>query len=137
MKQHWTILIWMLAGVILGGILQFTLEAKPKSGLEINEIQGQPVITGKSGLAKRSKLAKGDRLLAVTLHKGQKRSEERLETATTAAFQAAIAKTTVGDVVWVEVQRAGAQHLHSLSIDMREDSPRRSWVAVGVKVVVA
>ena len=33
--QHWKILMWMLAGVVVGGLFQYFLDAHAYSGLEV------------------------------------------------------------------------------------------------------
>jgi hypothetical protein len=129
MKQHWKILLWMIAGVIVGGVLQFVLEARPESGLRVEDGSGGAKITAKRGLANKSKLAVGDIVLAVTVDQGRGDREKRLEVSDAESFGGAIGQAQVGDVVWVQVRRGEKVSAHPLSIDMKEDSPRRTWLA--------
>jgi hypothetical protein len=105
MKQHWKILLWMIAGVIVGGVLQFVLEARPESGLRVEDGSGGAKITAKRGLANKSKLAVGDIVLAVTVDQGRGDREKRLEVSDAESFGGAIGQAQVGDVVWVQVRR--------------------------------
>jgi proton glutamate symport protein len=129
MKQHWKILLWMIAGVIVGGVLQFVLEARPESGLRVEDGSGGAKITAKRGLANKSKLAVGDIVLAVTVDQGRGDREKRLEVSDAESFGGAIGQAQVGDVVWVQVRRGEKVSAHPLSLDMAEDSPRKTWLA--------
>ena len=129
LAQHWKILLWMLAGVIVGGVFQYTLEAPAYSGLTVVARPGPPEhvdVTAATKLADR--FSKGDKLWAVVLHRGNE-GEERRKLTSPEDLKAAIGDSAVGDIVWFEVGDAPGAELVPLTLDMRSDSPRARWLA--------
>ena len=112
MKFHWKVLAWMLAGVVLGLVVQRTLEAPAWAGASWTEVEGGLKIAGvdAGGPVDRSKLAPGDVVVAVVRDKGRE-SEERWPVRTAADFEAVLARSANGDVLRVETAAGGESFL--------------------------
>ncbi|MFQ5507036.1 MAG: dicarboxylate/amino acid:cation symporter [Planctomycetota bacterium] len=131
MKQHWKILLWMVAGTIVGGVFQYRLEAPAHAGIGARTVEGRLVVSSAAGPARIGKLAKGDILHAVILKKGRKGLEDRRLLRTPADLDMAVADSSAGDILWFEASNApGARlELRPVTLVMTEDAPRRKWVA--------
>ncbi len=135
MKFHWKVLVWMVAGVILGLVLQKTTAAPAWAGVQWQEVAGKPglVIQSASGpvgtrIAK-SDLSLGDTILAVVRNKGSEeadRPETRYELAKASDFQDVLDLSQNGDVLFFE---RTDQRTFIVTVGMAPDSARATWIA--------
>ena len=135
MKHHWKILLWMLAGIIVGGIFQLVLEAPAHSGLTVvHEPTGGVRVSSASGPAARDKnnpklgFDPGDVLTKVIINKGRKGERtERLQKP--ADLDAVLKASKPGDMLWFEATAIG-ERLVPVTLVMAADSPRAWWLYV-------
>jgi len=128
MKQHWKILIWMLAGVVVGAIFQLTLSASSESGLVVRTEGDHVVVAKATGPAAKAKLSKGDSLFSVFLNKGRE-DEREIRLTSPEDLKRAIADASPGDVLWFRLSRETPHpKLAPLTLTMTDDSPRNLWV---------
>ena len=119
--------MWMLAGVVVGGLFQYLLDAKAYSGLVV--IGRGDHVEVKSATGPASDSARGEKLRAVVLHRGRKGKEERRELRTPEDLEAVVAASQVGDMLWFEGGQADEIELKPLTLGMTHDSQRAEWVA--------
>ena len=139
MKHHWIILLWMLAGILVGGLFQQVLDAPAWAGLSVkpSELQVGVRVTEAKGPSKRDArnprvgLAKGDFLDAVTLYKGRKDKEKRHPLRSQADLDKAIANSKPGDILWFAVGEQDKRHV-PITLKMKSGSQRAQWLAVPV-----
>ena len=142
MKHHWIILLWMLAGILVGGLFQQVLDAPAWAGLSVkpSELQVGVRVTEAKGPSKRDArnprvgLAKGDFLDAVTLYKGRKDKEKRHPLRSQADLDKAIANSKPGDILWFAVGEQDKRHV-PITLKMKSGSQRAQWLAVPVMVM--
>ncbi len=117
MKFHWKVLLWMAAGVVLGLVVQLTLEAPAWEGATWTEVEGGLEIAGidEDGPVDKSKLEVGDVVVAVVRDKGRE-TEERYSIRTAADFEAVVAESVNGEVLRVETA-AGDERILTLGLD--------------------
>lgn len=119
------VLVWMAAGVLLGGLFQFFLAAYPTAGLTVQETGAGLQVTGKTPVAKKSKLKEGDLLTHVVWNQGTaNESKEALQSVE--GFKQIIAGTQNGDVLWFQTASGAVK---STPIGMKASSPRAQIVA--------
>ena len=107
MSFHWKVLIWMVAGVLVGLGLQLGLDGPAYSGAKWAPDEGGIRLVSASGpAAKASKngLTSGTVVTAITLHRGSEQAET-IPLLCLEDFAAAMAKSENGDVVWLEAGR--------------------------------
>jgi Na+/H+-dicarboxylate symporter len=134
MKFHWKVLAWMLAGVVLGMVLQKGTSAPSFAGAKWGAVaDGQGLsILGASGPVgariQKSDLAVGDVIVAALRNKGSKnpdRPEERVVLRTESDFQGVLDRSQNGDVLFLE--RADGQTF-IVTLGMDPDSSRAAWI---------
>jgi Na+/H+-dicarboxylate symporter len=133
MKLHWKVLLWMLAGVLVGLGMQRWLDAPAWSGvtweaqadgLRVEAITG-PAVT-KKGIDTGIRV--GDVAVTAALAQGSTdpdHPEQRLPLRTVADAEAAVAASENGEVVWFELTD-GAQRMVTLGIE--PGSQRTLWI---------
>ena len=107
MSFHWKVLIWMVAGVLVGLGLQLGLDGPAYSGAKWAPDEGGIRLVSASGPAAKackSGLTSGTVVTAITLHRGSEQAET-LPLLCLEDFAAAMAKSENGDVVWLEAGR--------------------------------
>jgi Na+/H+-dicarboxylate symporter len=127
MKFHWKVLLWMLAGALLGLVFQTTLAApawmgatwEPAAGgLELVDLDG-------GGPAARARMRRGDVVTDAVVHRGTAR-EERVPLRTAERLDEVVASHEAGEVVWLELA-TGKSRL--VTLGMAPSSPRVRAVA--------
>lgn len=128
--QHWKILLWMLAGVILGGVFQYALDAPAYSGLGVRAHRdGSYVeITSVRSPADAKRFARGDRLRSVMIRRGRKDEQQRPLTSPQ-DLAAVLRDSAVGDILWFEVGDDPGKPLAPVTLVMEKGSARAQWVA--------
>ena len=109
MKFHWKVLLWMVAGVVVGLAMQGLLPAPAWSGLTLADHADGLVVTDVAGPAAKGKdrLARGDLVRAAILHRGGA-DEELALLDRPEDFAAVLERSRNGEVVWL-VPVAGAR----------------------------
>ncbi len=127
---HWKILLWLLAGVIVGGVFQLVLEAPAYSGLSVrgHADRDHVEVTGARKPADPKRFARGDKLWAVVVHRGGP-DEQRCPLTSPAELEAVLHDSQVGDILWFEAGDAKGGTLVPLTLVMEASSPRAQWVA--------
>ena len=130
MKFHWKVLLWMLAGVIAGFVLQnvFTPEswdggtwAEEEGGIRLERTVG-------GGPLAKSKLEVGDLVVAAVLRRGsddESEPETRVDIADLEAWGGVLAQNEIGSVVWLEGVD-GKMELVTLGLD--PDCRLATWI---------
>ena len=126
MKFHWKVLLWMLAGVVVGLGLQFLTEAPAWEGASWTAADGGLELhSAKSGgPVAKSKLAVGDVVTATIRDKGRD-GEQRIELRAPEDLAGVIASSANGDVLWFEV-RDGSPQIVTLGMD--PSCSRAAWM---------
>ena len=109
------VLLWMLAGLGVGFLIQKTTDAPALTGITWTQGDAGIVIDSVSGPASRAKLKSGETVTAVIWERG-KQGEQRIPTPTIEAFDEFLATCSNGHVLWLE--RAGAEPRGDRSGDM-------------------
>ncbi len=102
------VLLWMVAGLAVGFLIQETTDAPATSGITWEAGDGGLVIASVSGPAKRAKLEPGATVTAVVQNRG-KADESRAPVATPADFERIVAGSRNGQLFWLE--RSGGEPL--------------------------
>lgn len=126
MQFHWKVLLWMLAGLVVGLGLQLGLEAPAWSGARWRAVAGGVEVVEASGPAGRS-LAKGAVFEAAVKERGAA-GERRVELREPADFEALLRECENGEVVWLVPAGGGAQW-RALALAMDPGSARARVVA--------
>ena len=126
MKFHWKVLLWMLAGVLVGfGIQRLVPGAAWDGGTWVQAEGGVQLAAAKDGTpADKSKLAVGDVVVAAVLNKDRD-DEVRLEVPDVAAWQDVIARSENGSVVFTETADGGTK---LLTLGLDPSSKRAAWI---------
>jgi len=131
MQFHWKVLLWMVAGVLVGLAAQMLLEARAYSGGSWRTGNGGIVLERAAGpIASVQGLAPGDLVTAVVRHKDSDDAdlpEARTPLANVEAWDSFLDEADNGEVVWLE--RGGAKPL-ALTLSYDPDSTRAWWVGV-------
>jgi len=128
--QHWKILLWLLAGIVVGGVFQYVLDAPVHSGLTVRahgDRDHVEIIAVKTP-ADPTRFARGDKLWAVVVNRGRE-NEQRRPLTSPDQLDAVMGDSRVGDILWFEVGDAAGGTLVPLNLVMGRDSPRAQWVA--------
>ena len=151
MSDHWKVLVWMVAGVLVGLVMQWTLPAPAWAGAEFAAHPGGVqvrAVTG-GGPAARAGMAVGDVYRAVALGRGG--SEE--EVVTFASLENAaqtpasvLERSSNGEVIWFlpalvagesepegELRFKGGK---ALALSMNPDCARATWLALLKMLIV-
>jgi len=125
MKAHWKILLWMLAGLATGLLLQGTAQKAPFAGAEVRGVEGglELVAVAPGGPAATARLKQGDRIVAAVWSKGSsdpKRPEERLPLAGLQDLQPVLERSSIGGLLWLELD-SGTERMLTLDLDPRSD----------------
>lgn len=131
MSGPWKILIWLLAGALLGAVLQSWHGMPPSSPLAIDgapraegapeETRGVRVLSAPA----RSRIAPGDVVVALVLERGLA-SERRHPTPDVASYRAAVASARCGALVWHELSRGA---LEPIALELDPQSALAAWIA--------
>jgi Na+/H+-dicarboxylate symporter len=124
MKFHWKVLLWMVAGVVAGLVMQATLDAPAWSGLTWSEAGGDGIVVKATGDPSK-KLAVGDRIVAAVVRRGAP-DEQRYPIATGADFAGLVANASNGEVLWVELASGKRQ---PIALEIDPTSTRARWLA--------
>jgi len=126
MKFHWKVLLWMLAGVLVGIGLQQLLAGGAWDGASWEETgEGLELAAVRDGgPTARSKLQVGDLVVAAVLDK-DRADERRIEVAGLDDWSTVLASSANGDVVWTETA-TGRTKLLTLGLDPA--SARAKWI---------
>lgn len=125
MKLHWKVLIWMVAGVIAGLVLQNTLQKEAWDGGKWEAVDGGVRLVGAtpgSPVAK-SKLRTGDVVVRAIRHLASTdpdQPEERFELAGESSPWLALKASDIGDVLWLDLAD-GEQRLLTLGLEPTSD----------------
>jgi len=95
------VLVWMLAGLGVGFLIQRTTDAPADAGIGWTQVEHGIRIASVSGPAARAKLEPGSTVTGVVRERG-KPGEERIPIATPADFEAVVAASENGDMLWLE-----------------------------------
>jgi Na+/H+-dicarboxylate symporter len=109
------VLLWMLAGLVAGFLVQRTTEAPAVAGIGWTQVEDGLRIDSVSGPAKSSKLQPGPTVTGVIRQRG-KPDEVRTPVATPADFEAVVAASANGDLLWLE-RTKGEPLILSLGLD--------------------
>ncbi|MFP6565366.1 MAG: hypothetical protein VCC68_12895, partial [Myxococcota bacterium] len=144
MSDHWKVLVWMVAGVLVGLVMQWTLPAPAWAGAEFaTHPSGVQVLTVTGGgPAARAGMAPGDVFRAVALGRGGSEEEvvtfaSRENAAQTPA--SVLERSSNGEVIWFlpalgagESEPEGElrfQDGKALALRMNPDCARAAWLA--------
>ena len=116
------VLVWMVAGLGAGLLIQRTTGAPATAGIGWTEVEDGIQIASVSGPAARSKLQPGPTVTAVIRRRGAP-DEERTSVATPGDFEALLADSANGEMLWLE-RTSGEPLILSLGLD--PDSLRAS-----------
>jgi len=102
MSFHWKVLLWMLAGLILGLVMQWQLEAPAWAGASFEAAPAGVRVTSVTdpSPADKAELVRGDMFGGVILRRGSP-EEQVLRLATPADVADALAQSENGEVVWL------------------------------------
>ncbi|MHC4512857.1 MAG: dicarboxylate/amino acid:cation symporter [Planctomycetota bacterium] len=126
--QHWKILLWMVAGVVVGGVFQYALDAPAYSGLTVTARADQDHVDVTEARKPADRFARGDKLWAVVVNRGRE-NERRHQLNSPADLVTAVGGAQVGDILWFEVGDAPEKDLVPLTLVMDGGSQRAQWVA--------
>ncbi|HJO27410.1 MAG TPA: dicarboxylate/amino acid:cation symporter [Planctomycetota bacterium] len=129
MKFHWKVLLWMVAGVLVGLGMQRLLPAPAWSGASWQQAPGGLELLAARGPAAKAKLVVGGTYGEALLWRGSD-AEERLPLAQPEDFAALLGLVSNGDVVWLVprgVAGAVAEPL-SLTVGMDPTCARARWI---------
>jgi len=130
MSFHWKVLLWMVAGVVVGLGMQYGLDGPAYSGATFraaDQADGVVYVSGHgpAASAETRGLVPGTRITSVVTHRGAK-DEAHFDLNTPADFEGALAGTANGDVLWLE--REGADPI-PLNLKLDPASPRAKALA--------
>jgi Na+/H+-dicarboxylate symporter len=109
------VLLWMVAGLGVGFLIQETTAAPATSGIEWTAGEGGIVIASVSGPAKTAKLKPGPTVTAVVTRRG-KPDEARVPLTTPEDFERFVSASENGQMVWLE-QKVGEPLILTLGLD--------------------
>ncbi|MFT7618650.1 MAG: proton glutamate symport protein [Planctomycetota bacterium] len=98
MKDHWKIIVWLVAGLFVGAALQFWTEGHPASPFKVTTKDSKLVL---SAVPDNAKLAVGDSVVALIKERGRE-SEERLPVTDMASYDLALRSCDIGAVIFYE-----------------------------------
>ena len=133
MSFHWKVLLWMLAGVLVGVALQLFAEGRASLGASFRDAPvGIELVSARTTAAdeKLSQLVPGDRFVAAWLDRGDAEPVARLET--TADLERVERDLEPGSLLWLERASDGPEpgELVSLRSSLDPTSTRGRWLAV-------
>ena len=125
MKLHWKVLIWMLAGLIVGLVLQATVPKAAYVGASFQAVEGglELVSVVEGGPVANSKLQVGERAVAAIWSKGStdpESPEERIALAGMQNLEPVLLRSSIGSLLWLEVD-SGEQRMLTLGLDPQSD----------------
>jgi proton glutamate symport protein len=128
MQTHWKVLLWMLAGLVVGLLFQFFLEAPAWTGAEWSKAEGGVELISTSGPASKSKLHVGEVYDRLIVNRG-KPEERTLELLDPADVELALAESENGQVLWFSPRDEAGGEPVALALGMEPASPRARWIA--------
>jgi proton glutamate symport protein len=144
MSDHWKVLVWMVAGVLVGLVMQWTLPAPAWAGAEFSAHPGgvQVLSVTGGGPAARAGLARGDVFRAVALGRGGSDEEvvafSSLE-GESASVDRVLQRSSNGEVIWflpaievVQSEPTGElrfQGAKAVALSMNPGCARAAWLA--------
>lgn len=127
MQFHWKVLIWMVAGVLVGLGMQRFLDAPAWSGARWSAAPGGVELVAAGGPSRG--LEPGALYDRVVRHRGT-RAQEVLPLAAPEDVAAAVAAAQNGEVLWfVRADDAELNAPQAVALAMEPDSPRARWIA--------
>jgi len=129
MQAHWKVLWWMAAGLVVGLLMQWGLEAPAWSGAGWKATEGRGVeLVSAEGPAAKAQLDVGEAYDRVIVGRGGE--EERLVPLSTPGdFEEVLEVAENGQVLWlVRAEDREATEPVALALGMEPDSPRAKWV---------
>jgi proton glutamate symport protein len=129
MQLHWKVLIWMVAGVLVGLAMQFSLEARAWSGVKCITASAGIEITQVAGPASKAGLEPGTVYSSLLRDRG-KEDQTRIPLRSAEDFEDAISSSTNGEVLWlVQADRTEESEPVALALAMDAGSTRAKWIA--------
>jgi proton glutamate symport protein len=141
--DHWTVLIWMVFGVLVGLVMQWKLEAPAYLGLEVSAGSSGVRVSGlaSTGPASKAGLAVGEDLRGVVLKRGTE--EESIVWLRTPGDlkEGVLPLVAQGEVVWLLTARgmddpraletfdAATDRAIPVPVGLSMDSPRARYIA--------
>ena len=126
MSFHWKVLAWMVAGVLVGLVMQGTLEAPAWTGVELADDAAGVRVESLAGPGAKSKLAKGDVLSAVVVARGTE-AERTVSLLEPGSLDPVLAEAQNGEVLWFVPASDGADPV-AVALGMAPDSRRARWI---------
>lgn len=127
MQFHWKVLVWMIAGVLVGVGMQYSLDAPAWSGAGWAPAPNGVELVTTSGPS--SKLSPGTVYDRAIRDRG-KQGEETISLASAEDVNEAIGLSENGEVLWfVRAEDSAAEHPEAVALSMQPDSARARWIA--------
>jgi len=121
LKTHWKILIWLIAGALVGTGFQLFLDARPVSGVEVrNSDSGAQVVS-----ARTPSLKSGQIISALVYHRGSD-DEKTVTIANPDEYRDGIQAANNGDVVW---HKTSGGKIVPVTLALDPESQRFMWIA--------
>jgi len=130
MAFHWKVLLWMVAGVACGFVLQAVLDGPAWTGATFREHENGVELTRVAGPAKGAGLQVGAVFASAVTDRGNPR-EQAHELRDEADVKAVLEAADIGSLVWfVPAAEAGevAADPRSITLTIDPDSPRARWI---------
>jgi len=128
MQTHWKVLLWMLAGLVVGLAFQFFLEAPAYGGARWVQADGGLELISTKGPSAKSKLQVGGVYHQVILDRG-KEEERALDLRVPEDYDAALAESENGEVLWFASSNLDEAEPVALALGMSPDCSRSRWIA--------
>ena len=128
MQTHWKVLCWMLAGLIVGLLFQFFLEAPAWSGAKWLQAEDGIELISSSGPSAQSKLRVGGVYDRLIVDRG-KPAERTVELKSPEDVARALAESVNGEVLWFVPRDEAEGEPVALALGMEPSSPRARWIA--------
>jgi len=125
MQFHWKVLAWMVAGVLVGLVLQTAFEAPAWSGAALTDGPSGVTVSRSSGPAARAGLTDGDVLTEVIVRRGRP-EQTTVQLASPADWAAVLAAAENGDTLWL--RKASDPAAIPLTVEMDPSSSRARWI---------
>ena len=141
MQAHWKVLLWMAAGIVVGLIMQWKLDAPAWSGSKWKATSGVGIeLVAVDGPSVQSKLSVGSVYDRLIVDRGRK-TERTIALGEPADFTQAQSQAVNGQVLWlVRAEDLEVREPEALTLGMAPDSPRAKgiyWFAFAADIFMA
>ncbi len=116
MSDHWKIIVWLVAGLIIGGALQLFADGNPASPIGLKDAKDSLVV---ASVPQSSKIELGIPVVALIKNKGRN-DEERLAFRSMNDYEGALKSCDIGAIIWYET-KTGQVFQASLKLDQKSD----------------